>query len=241
MPRDQLHIGVAIMALNQESCILDPEVSLQAICYSDFKTLISSLGYATPVRVMLLMLAYTGCRVAELERMRYTDLVGNTIYWRPGKNQKGHRKETLPQSYINELNVYRADYPVAQGLVFGMRADVFRRHFNCLRKDVGGRWVLKTSEELNGPSRNKNYVLQLKGLRKTFQTILFRYYSQKYGDSMVALGMVAKRMRHAAKETTLHHYIEAHDKIEADRWEECFFSRKPSYEAQRKMWEYGGE
>ncbi|MCA1807531.1 MAG: hypothetical protein LC687_06770, partial [Actinobacteria bacterium] len=53
------------------------------------------------------------------------------------------------------------------------------------------------------------YRLQLKGLRKNFQTVEFaRQLAQWRGHADFALEMTSKRMRHSTASVTARHYIE---------------------------------
>lgn len=217
--------------------ILDPETGVSAISWNQFKQLLGVLEYGCTTRVMLLMLAYTGCRVSELEKFLVSDFVGNTVWWRPGKNQKGKRKETLPDCYLEELKFYRASHKVYGDKLFGAKASTFRTKFCRWRQQAGGEWLEKESIESNLGS-NVPYKLKLKGFRKTFQTVLFKYYYEKYNDHNIALGFVSKRMRHSTVDMTLRHYIDNYEKIGVVEWVENFYCEKPSYECQTRLGEF---
>ena len=218
--------------------ILDPEFDVQAISYQDFKKLFLHLPYGSVVRVMLLMLAFTGCRVSELGTMLASDVCDNCVFWRPGKNQKGRRKETLPCCFVQELLFYRASHKVDARL-FGLTGNTFRRKFNMLRREVGGVWMEKTDKPVkNSAFPNMQFRLQLKGFRKTFQTVLFKYYLEKYGDAAVALEFVSKRMRHSCTHMTAYHYIENYEVIDVVSWVEQFFCQKPRLEHQSRLEEF---
>lgn len=219
-------------------CILD--LDLQALCvtWSEFKELLLKIPYGHPVRVMVLMLAYTGCRVSELDNMFMSNLSERTIRWRCGKNQKGSREETLPRTYFEELIHYRAHYRTDDQRVFGFSHITFSRRFNMARATIGGSWVEKGRGCTNGTKAYPHYRLQLRYFRKTFQTICFKHYYEKYNDASVALEWVSKRMRHSSEHLTAYHYIQNLDHLRVTEWLALFFNEKPSYEAQRRLTEF---
>jgi len=67
------------------------------------------------------MLALTGCRLAELNTMREEHLRGNIIFWQPGKNQKGWRREALPEWYLRELREYMDNFLSAEPILLEQR------------------------------------------------------------------------------------------------------------------------
>lgn len=227
-----------IELFKKEDCILDPEWIVTAIHWVDFKYLLERLPYGHPVRVMTLMLAYTGCRVSELSKMSISHFKGNSISWKPGKNQVGMRRELLPDSFIAELVFYRKANKTNSEQLFSFNHVTFRTYFNRLRKQIGGRWLDYSEEALHVDPDRKMYLLQLKGFRKTFQTVLFKYYMEKYNDAGVALEMVSKRMRHSSEQMTAYHYIENYKAIDVDSWVSAFFVRKPFLTAQSVLGEY---
>lgn len=224
-------------SLNLGECILNPEWEVTAIRYKDFYDLLVNLPYGSAVRVMTLMLFYTGCRVIELNKMYLSNLSGNTIYWHPGKNQKGFRKETLPEKFITELKYYRSVERCNSTQLFGINHISYRTLFNKLRPDIGGAWMVKEGKISCDPSKTA-WKLQLKGARKTFQTILFKYFMDKYQDAGVAMEMISKRMRHSSRHMTAYHYIENYEVLDVDRWIDEFFCDKPRLESQTRLMEW---
>lgn len=227
-------VGGIIDALHES--IIDPDFGVSCVPYDAFKELLPALPYGSVLRVMTLMLAYTGMRESELDKCYVNNLCGNTFYWCLGKNQtnKRPRKEVLPECYVQELAYYRQTNRVSQDKLFGVSAETYRRYFNKHREIVGGAW--KEKERL--PTRRENYVLLIKSFRKNFQTIIFAYYYQKYGDAGVALEFTAKRMRHSSKNITAYHYIENFEKVQVEKWLEHFFCYKPRSESQRLLLDY---
>lgn len=221
-----------------DKSILDPEWQVSAITWKDFSYLLSFLKYGSVERVMLLMLAYTGCRISELSIMETRDLNDLVISWRLGKNQVGRRKESLPESFVQELKFYRANNLTDSTRLFGVSHVTFRTRFNRLRKTVGGIWAEHSEDDLRADKTKKPYLLRLKGFRKTFQTVLFKYYIEKYGDAAVALEFVSRRMKHSSTHMTAYHYIENYEVINVVQWIECFFCEKPRLEYQARLEEY---
>lgn len=229
--------GIASL-LNQSECILEPEDENVSISYTVFMEAVQALAYASAERVILLFLAYTGCRVTELKNIYIYNLSGNTIFWACGKNQKGERKETLPDSYLEELKEYRSRYKTDDKHMFHMKGRAWRRAFNQLRPQIGGSWMERSGKTLNCSWKQAAYKVQPRALRKVFQTILFQYYYEKYGDADVALIRVSKRMRHSSKGITGEHYVESAEQIEARKWVQYFYSKKPKYESQKRLFDF---
>lgn len=171
------------------------------------------MAYASTERVMFQMLYYTGCRVSELDKMSPDLIHDNTIYWRPGKGQVGTRKEALPEPYIKELQEYRRTHRVAQNKLFAPKATTFRRYFDRdIRPNLGLAWNAKRRIVRSGRFGNE-YALQLKGLRKTFQTMVFVAEWKRWGAADVALEFTSKRVKHSSKHMTAHHYLQGFQSI----------------------------
>lgn len=175
---------------------------------------LDTMTYASVERVMFEMLFYTGCRTSELDHMTPELLHEHTIYWYPGKSQTGWRKEVLPAHYIKELQEYRRTHRVSTSQLFGISHGTFRRYFNVhIRPLLGPAWHQK---RLRPRSRalEPEYILQLKGLRKTFQTMLFAKEWQRWGASEVALEFTSKRMKHSTTHMTAYHYLQHFDSLQ---------------------------
>lgn len=198
---------------------LDPNLDVHTIpweAYVDFleatKDVWTMKGrrakYWQAVRVMTAHLQWTGCRVAELDKMTPQKIFGNACYWHLGKNQKTVRKEYLPDAHLRELDEYRKQNRVPEGKLFGITADTYRRYFNrFVRPLLGARW---NRQVVTVRQRDLvlDYELQLRGFRKNFQTILFAELWAKYDEANVAILMVSKRMHHSSVETTGIHYVQ---------------------------------
>lgn len=169
---------------------------------------INEMAYASTERVMFEILFYTGCRITELDRMKRSNLEGNKIYWKLGKNQKQHRWEYLPQKYLEELKDYWKTHRVYGDRFFGVTSATFKSYFDKqIRLSLGGVWLEK--ERVYGHNmHNWQFKYQVKGLRKVFQSFVFYSLWDKYKDSNVAVLMVQKRMRHKSERITAVHYIQ---------------------------------
>lgn len=194
------------MELNQED-------NGHSIPFEDVAEAINFKPYGDPLRVMLQMLFYTGCRMSELDNMKPELLVNNWLYWGLGKNQKGFRKVKLPDRFISELAFYRSKHKVSQANIFGIKHTTFRRMFNRdIRPNLNNNWkrkrlVVKKNE------LTTEYEYQLKGLRKNYQTFTFNKNLEKWGDSKIALEFTSKDMKHSNTGITLKHYVENNDKL----------------------------
>lgn len=175
------------------------------------------LPYASTERVMFQMLFFTGCRVSELDRMQPNLIYEGVLYWQPGKGQKGHRKEALPESYLKEIKQYRATHRVSESKLFGCNANTFRKYFDRdVRPHLSAAWQTKRLI-IRSKAFGHEYSLQLKGLRKTFQTLLFAKEWQHWGAADVALEFTSKRMKHSTTHITAYHYLENFDSLHINK------------------------
>ncbi|MGV8169233.1 MAG: hypothetical protein ACP5N3_04220 [Candidatus Nanoarchaeia archaeon] len=189
----------------------------KAIPVREIHRVLEILPYASTSRVMFEMLAFTGCRLAELDNMRWSLLKEEWLYWKLGKNQTSYRKVKLPSQYIQELRDYRESHKVVADVLFGLTSDSFRRHFNRYTRGlIGDEWLLK-SEFLKNGFFVPEYKLQLKGLRKTYQTLLFKKELEKWDNPEVALQFTCKEMRHSSERITAYHYLVNFDSIGAEK------------------------
>lgn len=168
--------------------------------------------YGSTCRVMFEMLVISGCRVCELDRMRYANLMDGTIYWRLGKNQRAMRKCKLPPQYLKEIEYYR-EHNRHDANLFGVDAHTFRRYFNrCVRPRLGPEWNEKIAEHAAGPKRknfatSEGFRFQLKGLRKNYATLRFVENWTKYDDAQVGMEFTCKDLHHSSNHMTATHYI----------------------------------
>jgi integrase len=179
---------------------------------------VNYMPYASAERVMFQMLAITGCRISELDNMQVNRIIKGWIYWKLAKNQASYRKEQLPEFYLKELNVYREKNRVYANKLFGISHTTFIRYFNRdVRPKLSQHWVKQRLKPCTA-NFQLEYIFQLKGLRKNFQTLEFARQLDKWKDSGVAIEMTSKKMRHSSKGITAYHYIESFDALEIEHY-----------------------
>jgi integrase len=191
--------------------ILNLEKDGTAIPLAEIQKVLSFMTYGSTVRVMFSMLFWTGCRICELDNMKRGNIYDGYIYWKTGKNQNDFRKEKLPKHFLDELQEYWRTNRRLGEKMFGVSSDTFRRYFNRdVRPFLGDVWREERLIFKQGSITREN-ILQLKGLRKTFQTFVFAQEYWKWKDSKVALEFTSKKMRHSSERMTAYHYLENFD------------------------------
>lgn len=199
---------------------IDPrDIEGQGILIPDILRLIQSLEYGSVFSVYIKLLFYTGCRVAEIRRMKQSMVRQGWLYWQCGKNQQGqYRKEYLPSSFWEEWSFYAKNNRLPNDRLIGINEDTFRKYFTDIRPSLGVRWIEK-KPFLRAGKFAEEYIYQLKGFRKNFATLLFEYYRSIKGyDDTTAVLMVCKRMRHSDKGITALHYIGTAEQIRAKQY-----------------------
>jgi len=176
---------------------------------------IDSMEYASCMRVIFRMLYLTGCRINEIDRFRMDLFIGNKVYWPLGKNQRGMRSVELPQEYLDELLAYRKrNYKFEGTRLFNITGDTFARYFNRdIRPRLSREWNLLIVGHEKSYLKCDEYYLQIKGLRKLRQTIIFHENYMKWKDAGVALEMTSKEMKHSSTRITAYHYIRDFDSV----------------------------
>lgn len=166
---------------------------------------IYGLPYGCPERIFLTIYFLTGCRPCEPDNMLYSNIYGNRLFWRPAKNQKGKfRYVELPITVLKEIQFMREHYRVSNQLL-PYSSNTFRTdHFNRIRKQL--KLDAKIPALKGGAVKLENRYL-IKGFRKLYSTKRFYELWQQYGDSGIALQMVAKELRHSDKKITCQYYI----------------------------------
>ena len=196
---------------------LNLSVDGQAIPPTRIKEVLDYLPYGNQIRVMFQFLAITGSRISELDRMRTDRILKSQnkyfLIWSLGKNQKAFRKEEIPEQLVQELRESRKNRRCFQNRLFSMSSDTFRRVFNRdVRPNLSDAWTERKIKLSKGQLQTE-YVLQLKGLRKTFQTLNFAQELRKWNNPDIALEFTSKRMRHSSKHITAYHYIVNFDQV----------------------------
>jgi integrase len=190
----------------------------QSIPYSAFREILSMVPASHPVRVGVLLLALTGCRVKELDRMGPDGLVDGWLHWRLGKNQRGYRREPLPDWFLAELKHYRRTHRVPEAQLLGYRSGQLTTYFNkFVRPHLGPAWQLRRPCR-PGRVADDQYDLQLKGLRKSFATTVFWTEYRRWRDAGVALSFSSKRLQHKTTHMTAFHYLKEFSVTEAALW-----------------------
>lgn len=180
--------------------------------------LVMYLEYATPLRVAIKLLAYTGCRLSEIRKMRRSNIVDGFLFWQCGKNQTESRKEFLPPDFMTEIDDCMKRSRHRSDIICDLCGKTVLREFNKLvRPNLSSEWR-EQRVTMQNEILKYEYKYQLRGLRKNFATLLFWHLWKKYDSSEVALEMVSKRMRHSSQHMTAYHYVESADQIEAAKY-----------------------
>lgn len=190
--------------------------------FSQFQRALQHFPRAHPIRVGLLILALTGARPSELEKMGLEradggGLYGNKLYWRMGKNQKGWRSEPLPEWFLEELHEYRRAYPVRTSRLLHYNPVSLRRDLWKHRAALGGRWS-EYAEKTNPASKKQELILQLKGFRKSFGCAVFAGYWEEFGDVTAAMEFTCARLGHSNRGITVANYLRHYKAAEVARW-----------------------
>lgn len=194
----------------------------QPIPYEDIIQAVKNMEYASEIRIMFEMKFLTGCRSKALDEMEYERIIGTTIYFRPGKNQKGWCSEELPQWYIEELKEYRLKHPMKKGKLFHIKSETMTHYFNRdIRPRLKGRWQEVRPIPVKGGFEYV-YSLTLSGLRKSHKTLDFYKLYKEIGDASIAAELASKKFKHNTTRMTLHHYISLFNKEYLDHW--CQYS-----------------
>ncbi|MDI6738152.1 MAG: hypothetical protein QME12_06605 [Nanoarchaeota archaeon] len=196
---------------------INHEIDSHAVPFNRVLEALNIMQYASDVRAMFQMLFLTGCRMKELDNMQASMIYGNVIYWHLGKNQRGFRKVRLPNYFVRELREYRNTHRVYGGKLFGIDAHTFRRYFAKFIRPRLPSWQEKRFRDKCGVLEPE-YIYQLKGLRKDFQTLEFARQLDKWKDASVALEFTSKGMKHSSTRITAKHYIENFESLDIERY-----------------------
>lgn len=167
-----------------------------------------------PQRIYLLLL-WLGLRPAEPMQLKWSDFVGNQLYFRPEKQKKRGvlRVIKIPPKILNELIQYRDRFLYKDGPLFNFTHEAFRRRFNGeFRHKIGGRWGEK-SNCLRGGMVAQYYKYVLSGFRTTNATLLYYICSLVEGDGNIALERVCEYMGHSSEKMTARYYIKRREQL----------------------------
>lgn len=180
----------------------------KAIPLDEVQRAFDTLSYGSSTRVMFGMLALTGCRMRELDRMRRSMVYGDVLHWFLGKRQRHVRKVRLPGWFWSELRYHWSLERPPLDRMFSISAETFRRYFNRdARPLLGGVWE-ERAVRYQGERVVYGFRYQLNGLRKNYQTLRFSSQWQRWRDAQVAVEFTSKEMKHKSTHITCHHYIE---------------------------------
>lgn len=213
-----------------------------SIPFSAFQEVLDFLPRAHPLRTDLLLLASTGARPSELEHINDDDRNGQTLYWRCGKNQTGRwRRATIPEWILAEVNEMRHTHRTRAGRFTVHNCATLRRRFNKeVRPHLGPRWQEKQYLPFGNPVLRKNgqFLLEIKGFRKSYTSTFFWRHWQKLGDCMAAVLFAQTELRHSSYEVTAQHYLKELDTLEPERWDAFLRTDAPPLCAQTHLAEW---
>lgn len=216
----------------------------RGIPFEDVNVLFSYLPYATHLSIAIKLLHYTGCRIQEIDLMTREGITDNAIYWVIGKNQRGYRREYLPDSFIAELEKYWRITSVRGDSVLGIKASNILSQFNKkIRPLLPEQWQAKISKPKINPMRKTfdwsyEYVYQLKGFRKNWATLCFWYHYKKFQSGELAVQLTSARMKHSHTGMTSTHYLVACEQLNVERYAHLFIFEIVKGVEQKRICDY---
>jgi len=178
-----------------------------AIPFSEVNRAVQQMPKNTDARVMFIMLVLTGCRIKALDKMRPDRIMNGYLYYDPGKKQGSLIKERMPDWFLEELRDYRDHRKVPGNALFAISSETFRRYFNRdIRPSMPGTWMKKILIPFKDGLKME-FIYELKGLRKNFQTLEFARQMKHWGNPEIALQFTSKKMKHSTTRITAHHYL----------------------------------
>lgn len=195
------------------------ECEAKAIPISLILEAIQKCEYGSVLSLAIQFRFLTGCRGKELDKIDPNKQSEGFIYWQLGKNQtKEYRKEYLPPSWWEEYDYYLHNQGVPKNKLFHVSNETLRTYFSkFLRPHLSERWHRKITTMRSG-QLCVEFRHTWSGFRKTFQTLLFSYYVEKHQNEELAALMVSKRMKHKSAYTTIKHYLDDCEYIEAKKY-----------------------
>lgn len=194
-----------------ENILLDFEG--YAISFENIKRLIDFFPYGSDRRIAIELLALTGMRPSELDKITpkcfVTDPSTKNIHcvWHPAKKQKSIRNEILPDWFVKELDYFLAhNYRGWKDRLFNWDSPALRRYINKkVRPRLGKDFLKKRLQAVRGCIRYE-YIIQLKSFRHTWSCKHFHDALNKYGSEL-AIHMTGSRMKHSTTYMTARHYV----------------------------------
>jgi integrase len=198
------------------------ELGCKPVPFEEIIKVVGFLPRGNPIKAGLTLLFLTGARMSELQNMTFNGpngcLRGNWLYWRVGKNQGGQwRSEFIPDWALEELKEYWETHKLPHNHLYGWCARTLGRYFNRdVRPLLGPAWQEKVAVAQKGGIHE--YVLQVKGLRKSFACLVFWQEWHKWKSASAAMEFTCKRLRHSNTGITVQHYLSSVDRLDMDRW-----------------------
>lgn len=190
----------------------------QAVPFEAVAAARERMEYASCARVMFTMLALTGCRIRALDNMKRSRLYeGGVLMFHEGKRTTGLRRVVLPSWFVDELTEHRRSHDIVQDQLFCFKSDWLQKSFlRQIRPLMGPAWN-EMVIHVYGSYERLEYKLQLKGLRKSYQTHQFALQVAKWGSADIALEFTSKEMKHSSTRITAYHYLRNFDEINAEQ------------------------
>lgn len=189
----------------EQEYLLDYDFDCHAFSFELQRKAIAALPYGHPRRLGLEQLGLTGQRLSVMVDTRLDDFSGNVLTFRPGKNQKGRpRRVVMPTWFMNELAYYLSHNAYKRDKIYPFSANSFAREFNKMRHTLGGDFLVQ--KPYGRGWVKQEYLIQLKGIRKTYMVKQWWDLVPKYGQNGAAK-VVAARLRHKSETVTWQHYI----------------------------------
>ncbi len=175
------------------------------------KELIMYLPFGSSYRCAILILCVTGARLSELNAMGLKSLAYPYLVWKVGKNQRGYRKEILPEWAWNEVRAYLGAYPASPEHLFSFTGETLTSHFNrYIRPNLSSEWQEK---RWSSGLIKQEYIYQLKSLRHNYATAIFFAELNKWGSADLAISKTSCRMRHSSTRLTAERYLNDADTL----------------------------
>lgn len=174
-----------------------------------FREILHFCGYGSTFSVFFQLLAYTGCRINETNKLSIRLRSGNMLYWKVGKNQTGYRKAHIPPFLWEEIEVYRLTHRIYKDALLGAHGKHIVDRFNKqVRPCLSPAWNKKIVGIVKHELVEQEFDLQAKAFRKLYATVFFFRKWKLTGESAIALEWVCQEMKHSSVRMTANHYVQ---------------------------------
>lgn len=188
-----------------------------AIPYDEIRRAYNALQHDKLARLGFGLLFATGARITELDAFKGSLVKDGTLYWKPGKGQRGTRKARLDPRFTTDLETFQRRAGRRTPSLLGFQAESVVRAFHRARHLLGPAWLVKRPVLRKGRF-GEAHTLTLAGLRKSYITLRFAQARQELGDTGLAVQAVQKELCHSSPNMTAYHYVRDVKKLQADRW-----------------------